>query len=81
LEDRRKNPLTVFTDPNEDLHHTLSRTYDEIIEDRELVTVVTRAATRGELISVLARKSMFNTSFLPQEIREMRGESEYNYNN
>jgi len=53
--------------------------YDEIIEDRELVTVTTRAAARGELISISisSRKSLFHASFLPRTIREMRGE----YNN
>jgi len=53
----------VFTDPYQ--HPTLSKAYDKIIEDRELVTVTTWAAARGELISVPARKSMFHTSFLP----------------
>jgi len=62
---------------NANQHRTLSRAYDETIEDKELVTVTTRAAARRELISISAKKSMFHTSFLPHTIREMRGE----YNN
>jgi len=64
---------------NEDQHQSLSRAYNEIIEDREIVTVTTRAAARGELISISisSRKNLFHTSFLPRTIREMRGE----YNN
>jgi len=42
-------------------HRTIPRAYDEIIEDRELVTVATWTADRGELISMSARKSMFHT--------------------
>jgi len=38
--------IEIGVDPlqNEDQHQSLSRAYDEIIEDRELVTVTTRAA-------------------------------------
>jgi len=80
LENRRKNRrLCLLTRilQNEDQHQSLSRAYDEIIEDGELVTVTTRAAARGELISISSRKSLFHTSFLPRTIREMRRE----YNN
>jgi len=80
LEDRRKNHrLCLLTRilQNEDQHQSLSRAYDEIIEDRELVTVTTRSAARGELISLLSRKNLFHTSFLPRTIRKMRGK----YNN
>jgi len=44
LEDRQKNhPLCLLIRilQNEDQHRSLSRAYDEIIEDRELVTVTT----------------------------------------
>jgi len=82
LEDRQKNHrLCLLTRilQNEDQHQSLSRAYDEIIEDRELVTVTTRAAARGELISISSRKNLFHTSFLPRTIREMRGEYKTNY--
>jgi len=74
LEDRRKNHrLCLLTRilQNEDQHRTLSRAYDEIIKDTELVTVTTRAAARGKVISIPARKNMFHTSFLPRTIHEM----------
>jgi len=75
LEDRRKNHrLCLLTRilRNEDQHQSLSRAYDEIVEDRELLTV-----TRGELISISTMKNIFHTSFLRRTIPEMRGE----YNN
>jgi len=71
LEDRRKNhQLGLLTRilQNEDQHQYLSKAYDEIIEDRELVTVTTRAAARRELISISSRKNLFHTNFLPQTI-------------
>jgi len=68
--------IEIGVDPlqNEDQHQSLSRAYDEIIEDRELVTVTTRAAAGGELISISSRENLFHTSFLPRTICEMRGE-------
>jgi len=80
LEDRRKNHrLCLLTRilQNEDQHQSQSRAYDKIIEDKELVTVTTRVAARGELIYISSRKNLFHPSFLPRTIREMRGE----YNN
>ena len=56
----------------EDQHHTLSTAYDEIVKDRQLVTVTT---ARGEPISICTKKSVFHASFLPRTICEMRGEN------
>ena len=62
---------------SEDQHRTLSTAYDEIAKDRQLVTVTTRSAARGEpIISICTKKSVFHASFLPQTIREMRGEND-----
>ena len=63
LEERRKN-------------HRLSTAYDEIAKDRQLVTVTTRSAARGEPISICTKKSVFHASFMPRTIREMRGEND-----
>ena len=40
-------------------HRTLSTAYDEIAKDRQLVTVTTRSAARGEPISLCTKKSVF----------------------
>ena len=62
---------------SEDQHRTLSTAYDEIDKDRQLVTVSTRSAARGEAISICTKKSVFQASFLPPTtIREMRGEND-----
>ena len=58
-----------------DLCHALSTAYDEIAKDRQLVTVTTRSAARGEPISICTKKSIFHTSFLSETIREMCGEN------
>jgi len=55
LEDRRENHrLCLLTQiiQNGDQHRSLSRAYDKITEDRELVAVTAHEAARGELISI-----------------------------
>ena len=79
LEERRKNHRLCFLTQilqSEDQHRTLSTAYDEIAKDRQLVTVTTRSAARGEPISICTKKSVFHASFLPRTIREMRGEND-----
>ena len=75
LEEKRKNRLCFLTQilQSEDQHRALSTAYDEIAKDRQLVTVTTRSAARGEPISICTKKSGFHGSFLPRTIREMLG--------
>ena len=60
---------------NEDQHRTLSTACDEIVRDRQLVTVTIRAAARVEPILMSTKKTVFHSSFLPRTIREMRKEN------
>ena len=79
LEERRKNHRLCFSmriPQSKDQHRTVvSTAYDKIGKDRQLVTVTTRSAVRGEPISICTKKSISQASFLPRTIREMRGES------
>ena len=43
---------------NKDQHRTLSRVYDKIVRDSQLVTVATRASARGEPTSVLTNENI-----------------------
>ena len=64
--------------PKHQQHRTLSTAYDDEknAKDRQLVTVTTRSAARGEPISICTKKSVFHASFLPRTICEMRGEND-----
>ena len=79
LKDKSKNHRLCFLMQilqNENQHRTLSTTYDEIAQDRQVVTVTTRPAARGEPISTICtKKRVFHANFLPRTIREMRGEN------
>ena len=78
LEEKRKNHRLCFLTQilqSEDQHRTPSTAYDEIAKDRQLVTVTTRSAARGEPILICTKKSVFHASFLPRTICEMRGEN------
>ena len=71
LEERRKNHRLCFLTQilqSEDQHHTLSTAYDEIAKDRQLVTVTTRSAARGEPISLCTKKSVFFTQVSCHEL-------------
>ena len=64
VEDRRKNQGLCFLTlifQNEELHRILIRENDEIARDRLLVTVTTRAAAKGEPISISTKKSVFHS--------------------
>ena len=72
LEDRKKNHQLCFLTQifqNELQHLTLSTAYDEMPKDRQPVTVTTRAAARGEPISISTKKIVFYKSLLLQTIR------------
>lgn len=75
LETRRRNHRVtllhkILTD--EERHSTLSASYDEIVESRANVSMTTRAASRGELMSISATNRVYHNSFLPRTIRDMR---------
>ena len=74
LDDRRMNHRLHFLTQilqNEDQHRTLSTAYDEIAQDRQVVTVTTRSATREPISILCSKKCIFHTIFLPRTIREM----------
>ena len=57
----------------DDQHHgTLSSGYEEIVNDRAFSTIVTRAASRGEPISIGSSTKYYHGSFFPQTIRDMK---------
>lgn len=75
LADRRKNHritllLRILRD--EQRHHVLSSSYDEILKSRADANMTTRAASRGELTSIWAKSKLYYDSFLPQTIRDLR---------
>lgn len=76
LQARRKNHrLTLLTRilQSEATHSTLSSDYDEVVENRSLMSVTTRSATQGLPNSISSRSSCYHQSFLPRTIRDMRG--------
>ena len=79
LEEWRKNHRLCFLTQilqSDDPHRTLSSAYNnEIAKDRQLVTVTTHSAARGEPISICTKKSVFNASFMSRTIRDMREEN------
>ena len=75
LEERRKNHrltllLRILSKENENL--TLSSTYSDIVDNRQKVTMTTRAAARGEPTAIYASKQLYYNSFLPKTIRDLR---------
>ena len=74
LADRRKNHRVslLMRILQDDQHHgTLSSAYDDIVTGRASSTMVTRAASRGELISI-GSSTKHHGSFLPWTIRDMK---------
>ena len=66
LEEMRKNHRLRFLRQSlqsEDQRRTLSTAYDEIAKDRQLVTVTTRSAARGEPISICTKENRFSRKF------------------
>jgi len=77
LADRRKNhritlQLLLRILQDEQHHHVLSSSYDEILKSRADANMTTRAASRGELTSIWAKSKLYYDSFLPQTIRDLR---------
>ena len=77
LANRRKSQrvsllMRILT--NEECHTALSTTYDEIINGRRNITVTTRAAARGEPLSIATQSTIYHQSFLPRTVRDLRGE-------
>ena len=75
LVDRRKNHRVslLMRILQDDQHQgTLSSGYDEIVSDRASSTMVTRAASRGELTSIGSSTTHYHGSFLSRTIRDMK---------
>ena len=73
LEKRRRNhrlSLLIRILEDEDRHKTLSKAYDELIQDRKYES---RAAYRGEPNSIITNLNIYHQSFLPRTIRDIRG--------
>ena len=69
LKQRRRNHRLSFLMKilqDEERHLTLSIAYDEIIGGRQKVTMATRSAARGEIMSVYAASHVYHGSFLPR---------------
>ena len=75
LKDRRLNhriALLLRILSNEKVNQSLSAAYDEIVNNQEGTTVVTRAASKGQPRSVYASSPLYYNSFLPKTIRDLR---------
>ena len=75
LADQQKNHRVFLLTRilQDDQHHgTLSSGYDEIVNDRASSTMVTRAASRGEPISIGSSTKQYHGSFLSRTIRDMK---------
>ena len=75
LADRRKNHLVSLLMrilQDDQRHGTLSSGYDEIVNGRASSTMVTRAASRGEPISIGSSAKHYHGSFFPRTIRDMK---------
>ena len=75
--DRRKNHrLCLLTRilQAEEQHNTLLKDYQEAMGNRQPETMTTRAATIGEPKSISTLRNADHTSFLPRNIRDLRGE-------
>ncbi len=80
LEKRRRNhrlSLLIRILEDEDRHKTLSKAYDELIQDRKYET---RAASRGEPNSIITNLNIYHQSFLPRTIRDIRGTQAHSNN-
>ena len=67
LQERKKSYrvsllMRILSDENK--HETLSSDYDEFVNYRSQTTMKTRAAERGEPISIQASSAAYNNSFL-----------------
>ena len=77
LEEKRKNHrLCLLTRilQAEEQHNTLLQDYEEAMGKRQHDTMTTRAATTAEPKSISISKIAYHTSFLPETIRDLRGE-------
>jgi len=55
-------------------HQALASAYDELVNSRSQTAMITRAANRGEPISIYASSQTYCNSFLPSSVRNlMRG--------
>lgn len=75
LQDRRKThrlSLLMRILSDEERHDVLASAYDEIIDNRNKMTITTRAATRGEPTAIYASSQLYHNSFIPRTIRDLR---------
>ena len=56
----------------EEKHAVLSSAYSEMVNDRNQMSMTTRAAARGEPTSVYAKSHAYYNNFLPKTIRDLR---------
>jgi len=83
LEERRRNhrlSLLMRILQDEERHNVLSSSYDEIMNGREAATMTTRAASRGEPVSIFASTKAYYDSFLPRTIRDLKIGPNHNHN-